>query len=289
MALALPSAGACRTGPSSGRPADRRPRRRGRAVGTPARTIRMPPVSRSGSRAADGYQSRIIQRARTRQARARECRGGTGSRGPGCLGAGRCGRPDRLSSYSGITLSDEGGLKRTRTDPPLGTASETSASVNLGIQNEQICVRNEPARRRMGVALAGLRSGGSRCDPTWLKSVRTRSRSGCGRGRRRGRRVLGLAGGESVGAGTDLDGPVAADGAGESLDGPACLFFDPAADGPGGEHDGQVGFDRGRPRAAIGDSAHESHPHPDVKRIPAPGERRPQALSSRADPGSPQA
>ena len=28
----------------------------------------MPPVSRSGSRAADGHQSRIIQRARTRQA-----------------------------------------------------------------------------------------------------------------------------------------------------------------------------------------------------------------------------
>ena len=92
---------------------DRRPRRRGRAVGTPARTIRMPPVSRSGSRAADGHQSRIIQRARTRQARARECRGGTGCRSPGRQGAGRCGRPDRPSSYSGITLSDEGGLKGT--------------------------------------------------------------------------------------------------------------------------------------------------------------------------------
>jgi hypothetical protein len=47
---------------------DRPPRRRGRAVGTPAGTIRMPPESRSGSRAADGHQSRIIQRARTRQA-----------------------------------------------------------------------------------------------------------------------------------------------------------------------------------------------------------------------------
>ena len=98
---------------------DRRPRRRGRAVGTPARTIRMPPVSRSGSRAADGHQPRIIQRARTRQARARECRGGTGCRSPGRQGAGRCGRPDRPSSYSGITLSDEGGLKRTHADPPI--------------------------------------------------------------------------------------------------------------------------------------------------------------------------
>jgi hypothetical protein len=92
---------------------DRRPHRRGRAVGTPAGTIRMPPVSRSGSRAADGHQSRIIQQARTRQARARECRGGTGCRSPGRQGAGRCGRPDRPSSYSGITLSDEGGLKKT--------------------------------------------------------------------------------------------------------------------------------------------------------------------------------
>ena len=44
------------------------PAAEGRAVGTPAGTIRMPPVSRSGSRAADGHQSRIIQRARTRQA-----------------------------------------------------------------------------------------------------------------------------------------------------------------------------------------------------------------------------
>jgi hypothetical protein len=98
---------------------DRRPRRRGRAVGTPAGTIRMPPVSRSGSRAVDGHQSRIIQRARTRRARARECRGGTGCRSPGRQRAGRCGRPDRPSSYSGITLSDEGGLKRTHADPPI--------------------------------------------------------------------------------------------------------------------------------------------------------------------------
>jgi hypothetical protein len=50
---------------------------------------------------------------------------------------------------------------------------------------------------------------------------------------------LGPADGESVGAGTDLDGPVAADSAGDPL------------------------------------------------RIPVPGERRPQALSRRADPGSP--
>jgi hypothetical protein len=41
--------------------------------------------------------------------RARERRGGAGCRG--------C--PDRPFSYSGITLSDEGWLKRTHADPPL--------------------------------------------------------------------------------------------------------------------------------------------------------------------------
>ncbi len=47
---------------------------------------------------------------------ARERRGGAGRRGPGRQGAGGCGCPERPSSYSAITLSDEGGQReRTRT------------------------------------------------------------------------------------------------------------------------------------------------------------------------------
>jgi len=47
---------------------------------------------------------------------ARERRGGAGRHGPGHQGAGRCGCPERLSSCSGITLSDEGGQgERART------------------------------------------------------------------------------------------------------------------------------------------------------------------------------
>ena len=116
MALALPSAGACRTGPSSGRPTDRRPHRRGRAVGTPAGTIRMPPVSRSGSRAADGHQSRIIQRARTRQAHARECRGGTGCRSPGRRPMRPPGSPIFLFRYH---AERRGRAEENARDPPF--------------------------------------------------------------------------------------------------------------------------------------------------------------------------
>jgi hypothetical protein len=46
-----------------------------------------------------------------------------------------------------------------------------------------------------------------------------------------------------VGAGLDFDGAVAAGVADEFLDRPAGTVFDPAADGQGGERDGQVGFD----------------------------------------------
>ncbi|SRR6266536_1882286 len=47
---------------------------------------------------------------------ARERRGGAGRRGPGRQGAGGCGCPERPSSCSGITLSDEGGQgERART------------------------------------------------------------------------------------------------------------------------------------------------------------------------------
>ena len=54
----------------------------------------------------------------------------------------------------------------------------------------------------------------------------------------------GVGGGDGVLAGLDLDGAVAAGGPDELPDGPAGLVLDPAADGQGGEHDGQVGFDR---------------------------------------------
>ena len=50
---------------------------------------------------------------------ARERRGGAGRCGPGRQGAGGCGCPERPSSYSGITLSDEGGEGRTHADPPF--------------------------------------------------------------------------------------------------------------------------------------------------------------------------
>lgn len=44
-------------------------------------------------------------------------------------------------------------------------------------------------------------------------------------------------------AGLDRDGAVAAGGADEFLDAPARLGFDVVADGHGGQHDAQVGFD----------------------------------------------
>ena len=53
----------------------------------------------------------------------------------------------------------------------------------------------------------------------------------------------GVGGGDDVVAGLDLDGAVAAGGVDELADRPAGLVLDPAADGQGGEHDGQVGFD----------------------------------------------
>ena len=96
---------------------DRRSRRRGRAAGTPARTIRMPPVSsiwipgRRWALAPDHPAGR-----NPAGGHARERRGGAGRHGPGHQGAGRCGCPERPSSCSGITLSDEGGQgERART------------------------------------------------------------------------------------------------------------------------------------------------------------------------------
>jgi hypothetical protein len=59
-----------------------------------------------------------------------------------------------------------------------------------------------------------------------------------------GGRRAGVGGGDGVLAGLDLDGAVAAGGLDELADGPAGLVLDPAADRQGGEHDGQVGFDR---------------------------------------------
>jgi hypothetical protein len=53
----------------------------------------------------------------------------------------------------------------------------------------------------------------------------------------------GVGGGDFVRAGLDRDGAVAAGCLDELADGPAGLVLDPAADGQGGEDDGQVGFD----------------------------------------------
>ena len=60
--------------------------------------------------------------------------------------------------------------------------------------------------------------------------------------RSRALQVLGRAGGciDGVRVGLDLDGLVAAGGADEPADRPSGLRFAPAADGQGGEHDGQV-------------------------------------------------
>src|SRR5215467_11108675 len=50
--------------------------------------------------------------------------------------------------------------------------------------------------------------------------------------------------GDDVRPGLDLDRAGAACGLDEHTDGPAGLAFDPPAGRQGGEHDGQVGFDR---------------------------------------------
>src|ERR1700722_19901917 len=52
-----------------------------------------------------------------------------------------------------------------------------------------------------------------------------------------------VGGGDDVGAGLNFYGAVAAGGLDEFADGPAGLVFDPAADGQGGEDDGEMGFD----------------------------------------------
>jgi hypothetical protein len=54
----------------------------------------------------------------------------------------------------------------------------------------------------------------------------------------------GISGDNSVWAGLDLDGAVAAGGLDELADGPAGLVLDPPADRERREHDGQVRFDR---------------------------------------------
>ena len=56
-----------------------------------------------------------------------------------------------------------------------------------------------------------------------------------------------------------MEGPVAADCADDSVDRPTCLVSDPAADGQGGEPEGQACSDRSPARAAIGDDTYESH------------------------------
>ena len=118
VALAPPSAGACRTGSviltaklTAGHDAEGKRRE--------------PPPGRSGCRQCprSGIPGRRwaptpdhpVSR-NPASGHARDRHGGTGRRGPGRQGAGGCGRPERPSSYSGITLSDEGGQgKRTGT------------------------------------------------------------------------------------------------------------------------------------------------------------------------------
>ena len=53
----------------------------------------------------------------------------------------------------------------------------------------------------------------------------------------------GVGGGDDVLAGLDLNGAAAAGGLNEFPDRPACLRFDPAANGEGGEDDGEVCLD----------------------------------------------
>lgn len=54
----------------------------------------------------------------------------------------------------------------------------------------------------------------------------------------------GAGGGDEVLACLDLDGAIAAGGLAEPADRPASVLLDPPADCQGGEHDGEVGFDR---------------------------------------------
>jgi hypothetical protein len=125
VALAPPSAGACRTGSVilrakliAGHDAEGERRE-------PGQDDRMPPVSsiwipgRRWAPAPDHPAGRNLAGGH-----ARERRGGAGRRGPGRQGAGGCGCPERPSSYSGITLSEEGGQgERTRTRLIAGSAA----------------------------------------------------------------------------------------------------------------------------------------------------------------------
>jgi len=77
---------------------------------------RVPPISW----APDGHQYRTIQRTQApADGHVRERCGEAGQYGPRCQDAGGCGSPQRLSPYSGITLSEEGDPGRTRAEPPL--------------------------------------------------------------------------------------------------------------------------------------------------------------------------
>jgi hypothetical protein len=98
---------------------DRRSRRRG----NPATTVRMPPVSSiwvPGRRWAPGPDHPAGPNPAGGPTRER--RGGAGRRGPGRQGAGGCGCPECPRPYSGVTLSDEEGSRRTRAVPPICVA-----------------------------------------------------------------------------------------------------------------------------------------------------------------------
>ena len=132
--------------------ADRRSRRRGRAAGTPARTIRMPPVSSiwiPGRRWAPALGHPAGRTPAGGHARVR--RGGAGRHGPGRQGAGGCGCPERPSPCSGITLSDEGVRENAR-----GPAVRGGHRIEFGGLGDHAAsdVRRGDANRPGGVVLA---------------------------------------------------------------------------------------------------------------------------------------
>jgi hypothetical protein len=73
----------------------------------------------------------------------RERRSGAGRRGPGRQGAGGCGCPERPRPYSGVTLSDEEGSRRTRAVPPFCTGTIPSVRSIGDAQNGPIWVATQ--------------------------------------------------------------------------------------------------------------------------------------------------
>ncbi len=75
-----------------------------------------------------------------------ERRGGVGRHGPGRQGAGRYGCPERPSSCSGITLSDEGGQGERARTRRSGASSGQSAWSVVQNPNGAFCRIGKPMR-----------------------------------------------------------------------------------------------------------------------------------------------